>query len=113
MRCQQILLLLLSVFLLPAFALSVPFQVYVNPNGMIVADYQFGQYPLIFCFINSTQTTAGTISWFYQNSVRSAPMPITLTRLASYTGSFADTTGQISIVNTLPTQELVSCDFAF
>ena len=111
---------ILFILLFPSFVFaggplqtSVPFDnISLTPGSTIEASYNFGQFPIIFCYENNLQTV-GIVIWPFQGSLFTSTLPITFVTNTEFQGDLADPTGTIAIFNNQTTTLLVSCDFAF
>jgi hypothetical protein len=86
----------------------------LNPGCTVSANYNFGNYQIVFCFSNNVankETGIGRISWPYQGVVQFSTLPIFLKTHASVQGSFADPAGTLTIQNTESVPLLISCLF--
>jgi hypothetical protein len=112
------LLCILFTTILPASAhsvvnLTVPFtNFFLNPNGVIQANFSFGPFSTIFCYENNLQTI-GIITWPFQGQRFTSTLPIFLKTQASAQGSFSDPNGTLTITNNQTFTLVVSCNLAF
>ncbi|MEO8400777.1 MAG: hypothetical protein ABI597_03135 [Gammaproteobacteria bacterium] len=91
---------------------TIPFQIAISSNCVVPVSYSFGTHFNIFCYTESLATT-GSITWTYQGQLQQSTLPIELTISADYAGSFADSRGAMSIINTEKNSVVLNCDFAF
>lgn len=91
---------------------TIPFQLATGSNCLVPVNYSFGTHFNIFCYTESLATT-GSITWTYRGQLQQSSLPIELTTSPDYTGSFADSRGTLSIINTEKNSVILNCDFAF
>lgn len=110
---KMIQFLILQLLITNSFATSVPFSNFaLKKNATMSASYSFGNHQQILCYESSLQTL-GSVTWPYQGTLYGGSLPTLLKTKKDISGSFADSSGTITITNTTKNKIYIACEFGF
>ncbi|EKD54283.1 MAG: hypothetical protein ACD_60C00100G0020 [uncultured bacterium] len=88
----------------------VPFQIVMDPNSKIIADYSFNPHTqTLVCKTDSGMPAE--VNWVYKDFIHKGTLPITLVDDARFQGELADPEGRVAILNASSVKIVASCDY--